>query len=260
MRTTAISLALIAVALAAIVAGYASGQAGTHPPAVVILHPSASPWVRAVLRGASDAVVDDLFSNDEVVVDRANTRASSYAERLAIVIGLCGESAPLDGQFLALGLPLTLDLDPHGTDAERSARYAHESNALLLIHVASPPSASTLAALRRRFGSFDGIASRVSAGMPQALARTGLFFFDERGDALEAPFTAAGVRLLARDATVDNRASPAYIAFMLDRAAIRSRSQGPLAVLMRPVPDSLEALETFAQTRSAELVALTQTR
>ena len=260
MRTAAVSLTFIALALAAIVGGYASGTAGTHPPQIVVLHPQASPHVRAVLRGASDAAVNDLFSDDDVVVERDGAQRSSSVPSLSFVIGLCGESAPLDGQFLQLGFPVTIDLDPNGPDAQRTARYAHEASALLFVHVSSAPSAATLKTLRARFGPIDGVASRDAGGMPAALAGTGLIFFDERGDANRASFEERAVRLLSRDTTVDNRASPAYIDFMLQRSAIRSRSQGPLVVLMRPVPDSLEALGEFSKTRSAEIVTLTQTR
>ncbi len=260
MRSTAVSLALIVLALAAIAGGYLSGTAGTHPPRTVVLHPSASPHVRAVLEGSSDAAVDDVFSNDDVVVDRRASSGTTYTPQVAVVIGLCGESAPLDGQFLELGVPVTLDLDPHGADADRTAKYAHESSAPLLIHVTAAPSAATLHALRRRFGPIEGVASQSSAGMAAALSGTGLVFFDERGDADPAAFAARGVRLLARDETVDNRAFSPYIDFMLDRAAIRARTQGPVVVVMRPVPVSLRALENFMQTRSAQIVPLTQAR
>ncbi|MBV8639168.1 MAG: divergent polysaccharide deacetylase family protein [Candidatus Eremiobacteraeota bacterium] len=261
MRTTAISLTVIALALAAILGGYASGQAGAHPPQIVVLHPVASPSVHAVAHGYSDSPIVDLFSSDDVVIDRAQTATSAwFPERLSLVIGLCGDSAALEGEFLKLGLPLAIDLDPRGAEAERVARYVNAQGLALLIHAGSPPAPSTLAELSKRFGHIDGIASRSSSGMASALRGTGLLYFDERGDADAHPFLVNGVRFIARDATVDDRSSPSYISFMLGRAAMRSEREGRMVVLMRPMPNSLAALTNFLGTRSAEIVALTQPR
>ena len=93
--------------------------------------------------------------------------------------------------------------------------------------------------------------------MATALAGTGLEFFDERGDADPAPFVAAHVRFVTRDATVDDRSAETYIEFMLARAAERSEHEGRLTVLMRPLPASLAALDAFLQTRSVQIAALT---
>ena len=96
--------------------------------------------------------------------------------------------------------------------------------------------------------------------MPRALRATGLLFFDERGDADARSFVMTGVRVVSRDATVDDHSSPSYISFMLDRAALRSEREGRVVVLMRPLPNSLAALTGFLETRSAQIVALTQPR
>jgi polysaccharide deacetylase 2 family uncharacterized protein YibQ len=261
MRTTAVSLAVSALALAAIFGGYVSGQAGARPPQIVVLHPVASPSVHALTHGYSDSAIADLFSDDDVVVDRAQTAASAWLpQRLAIVVGLCGQSAALDSEFLGLGLPLAIDLDPHGAEADRVARFITTQGLALLIHVGTPPSASMLHQFMKRFGHIDGIASRSATGMPEALRGTGLLFFDERGDTDARAFAMSGVRFVARDTTVDDRSSPAYISFMLDRAALRSEREGRTVVLMRPLPNSLAALTKFLETRSAEIVALTQPR
>ena len=130
----------------------------------------------------------------------------------------------------------------------------------MLIHVGTAPSKATLAGLSQRFGHIDGIASRDSTGMPDALRGTGLLFFDERGDADSHEFAMTGVRFTGRDTTVDDRSSPSYISFMLDRAAMRSQREGRMVVLMRPLPNSLAALTEFLGTRSAQIVALTQPR
>ena len=94
--------------------------------------------------------------------------------------------------------------------------------------------------------------------MPQALNGSGLVFFDERGDADRGDFATNGVQIVQRDTTVDDRTGAAYIRFMLDRAAMRSRKAGRMVALMRPLPSTLTALSAFAGTRSAEMVSLTQ--
>lgn len=261
MRTTAVSITVIALALAAILGGYFSGQAGARPPQIVVLHPVATPSVHAVTKGYTDSPIVDLFSEDDVVVDRAQTATSAWLpERLSFVVGLCGRSLALDAEFLRLGLPLAIDLDPHGSDAQHVASYVTAQGLALLIHVDSAPSAAVLADFKKRFGSFDGIASRTSDGMPQALRGTGLLFFDERGEADARRFAMTGIHVVSRDATVDDRSSPSYISFMLDRAALRSQREGRVVVLMRPLPNSLAALTRFLETRSAQIVALTQPR
>jgi polysaccharide deacetylase 2 family uncharacterized protein YibQ len=260
-KTNAVSLAFIAVALAAICGGYVSGAAGARPPQVVLLHPVASPNVHAVQHGYSDSPTVDLFSDDDVVVDRSHSANSSWLpQRLSIVVGLCGSSLAVDGEFLRLGLPIAIDLDPRAGDAVRVAHYVSQAGPVLLIHVNNPPSQAVLETLLHRFGRFEGIASRSSAGMAEALRGTGLMFFDERGDADPAQFAGSGVHVVSRDARVDDRSSPSYISFMLNRAAVRSQREGRVVILMRPLPNSLAALSDFLGTRSAEIVALTQPR
>jgi polysaccharide deacetylase 2 family uncharacterized protein YibQ len=259
MRTTIVSLAVIGLALVAIVAGYVSGEAGARPPAIAGVRPAPSREVVAVLRGASDSAVHDLFSNDDVVVERPAMDAANWLPaRLSIVVGLCGNSSVIDAQFLRLGVPLAFDVDPSGADAETTAKYAHASGDLVFVHYEHPPRAAEIASLRKRFEGIDGFASRDPSGMPRALARSGLAFFDERGDALETPFRDTGVTLYQRDATVDDRTARSYVGFMLARSAMRSERQGRLVVLVRPLVSSLDALESFEQTRSAQIVPLTQ--
>jgi hypothetical protein len=258
MRANALSLAVIVVALAAIAAGYAGGRSVARPPAIAVV-PGALPSRAPHLRDAIDERIDDVFSRDAVVVDRASAASMKWLpERLSVVVGLCGESAPIDATFLRAGLPFAFDLDPHAGDAVRSARLVRSQHALLLVHLSGAPSAQAIAALRARLGAFDGIASRTSAGMAEALRGTNLMFFDERGDANAAPFRANGVAIVSRDTTVDDRGAKSYVRFMLERAALRSSHEGRLVVLMRPLPDSLAALESFLATRSTQIVPLTQ--
>jgi polysaccharide deacetylase 2 family uncharacterized protein YibQ len=259
MRSTIVSLTFIGLALAAIVGGYLSGQVGARPPSVVQLHPRTSPSVKAVLHGASDSAINDAFSDDDVVVERPALGGSNWLpERLTFVVGLVGDSAVIDATFMRLNLPIAFDLDPHAPDALRVAKLIHDQGGVLLIHVGGAPSRATIVALRAQFGTIDGIASRSADGEPTALTGTGLWFFDERGDADPAAFRDAGVPFVSRDATIDDRTAPSYIAFMLERTAIRSQRQGRLVVLLRPKPNSLATLSDFAATRTAQIVALTQ--
>ncbi|MDE2481079.1 MAG: divergent polysaccharide deacetylase family protein [bacterium] len=261
MRTNALSLVVIALALLAIGAGFLGGAAGIHPPAVVTLRPAPVASTRAVLGGgASDAAVEDLFSDDDVVVERADVASAGWRPaRLAFVVGLCGWSARIEAAFLHAGVPFAFDLDPHAPQALAFARLAHDAGARIFVHVNQPPSAAELATLRATFGAFEGVASRDSAQMPRALAGTGLAFFDERGDADPHAFARARVPLLSRDVTADDRTSESYVRFMLERAAERSQHEGTLTVLIRPLPSSLEAFEQFAQTRSVQIAEPTPT-
>lgn len=257
MRSQAFWLAVIALALAAIAGGYLSGRA-TAPPLRRGVQPRVAASVHAVLRDPSDSSLNDLFSDDEVVVDRPPSVSARWLEpELAVVVGLCGRSPAADAAFIEIGIPLAIDLDPSAPQASDVAALARESNDLVLVHLDAAPTQAQLARLRKRFGDFSGVASRSSEGFVQSLDGTGLVFFDERGDADAAEFTAVGIPIAQRDATVDDRTARTYIRFMLDRAVARSRREGRSVIVMRPITQSLDALKALAATRSVQFVALT---
>ncbi|MHB8147435.1 MAG: divergent polysaccharide deacetylase family protein [Vulcanimicrobiaceae bacterium] len=244
--------ALIVLSLGVIVAGYLGGSRATPPPTASLRRSHATHS-----SDAAGAPVRDLFSNDDVVVERPQMAGLSWQpERLGIVIGLCGQSIAVESGFLGLGVPLSFDLDPHAAQAQGFAADVRAAGERLFIHVGHPPTGPQLTALRRRFGRFDGVASRESAGMAQALAGRSLAFFDERGDADARLFQTAGVPLEQRDVTADDRAAPAYIGYMLRRAAERSAYEGRVVVLMRPMLESLSALARFLHGHNAEIVDL----
>jgi len=254
---------LIAGALAAIVAGYVQGIMAAHPPATAALRASTRgpqrlpPALRALTHGGSGGAVVDQFSQDDVVVERRRDTATDWRnEQLAIAIGLCGESVAAGAGFVRLGVPLTFVLDPHASQAPAFAKMVRDANQTLYVQAGAPPSAATLASLHRTIGAFDGIAARDADGMALALRGSGLAFFDERGDADPSAFAAAGVVLVRRDVTADDRSAATYVSFMLSRAAGLSRRVGTVVVLLRPLPSSLEALRGFGTSRDVTIVAL----
>ncbi|HTA39847.1 MAG TPA: divergent polysaccharide deacetylase family protein [Candidatus Acidoferrales bacterium] len=257
-------LVLIAGALAAIVGGYVQGVMSAKPPPVATLRASAHeaknlpPVQRAIARNLSGGAVDDLFTQDDVVVERVRPAANNWHnEQLSIVVGLCGESIAAQSGFLRLGDPMAFIVDPHASQAAAFAKLVRDANQTLLVQVSAPPSAVTLASLHRNLGAFDGIAARNARGMAWVLRTSGLIFFDERGDSADSSeFATAGVTLFRRDVTADDRSAAGYVSFMLSRAAGLSRRVGTVVVLVRPLPSSLEALRTFDASRSVTLVAL----
>jgi polysaccharide deacetylase 2 family uncharacterized protein YibQ len=248
---------VIVLALAAIGAGYMSGASTARVPHHVTLAPHAAPSVHPVLRDPSDAAVVDLFSRDDVVVERARTVALRWAQpKLAIVVGLCGFSAAADARFAALSLPVAFDIDPDAPNAVQSAQLAREAHDLIFAHVGTAPTVAQLARLQHRLGHLDGIASRESDGFVQSLDGTGLMFFDERGDADADDFTRVGIPVVQRDVTADDRTAATYVRFMLQRAAQQSERDGRLVVLLRPHAGSLDALSALAATRTVDFVPL----
>ena len=140
MRSTVVYVSVIGLALSAIIGGYASGVSNAPVSPIVKLHPAPSPSVHAERAVSADAPVGDLFSDDDVVIDRPILpQAHWIPASLSVVIGLCGDSAAIDGAFLRLGMPVALDVDPHARDAERTARYVADG-ASAFIHVNAPPS------------------------------------------------------------------------------------------------------------------------
>jgi polysaccharide deacetylase 2 family uncharacterized protein YibQ len=258
MRSQAFWLAVIALALAAIIGGYVSGNATTPPP----LHRNASPRVaasvHAVTRDPSDAEVSDLFADDDVVVERPQRALTRWIEpQLSIVVGLAGNSPSLDAAFMQTKVPIAFDIDPSAAQATDVAELAREAGDVVLLHLEHAPTQTQLAQLKKRFGAFNGVASRITDGFVQSLDGTGLLFFDERGDADADEFSAVGIPIVQRDATVDDRTARSYIHYMLAREVQRSQLEGRSVVLMRPLAHSLDVLSALAATRSVQFVPLT---
>lgn len=265
MFRNAFWVAIIVAAAAAIVAGFVQGSLATHPPPFAQVRNSEHHTNRqtpafaiAALRGASQTRPSDTFAQDDVVVDRQRTASLQWQhESLAIVVGLCGQSIPIESGFLRLKFPLAFVIDPSGIAAAQFAQLVRANGDALLVQLSGAPSAGKLASLHAKLGRFDGIASRNADGMAAALQGSGLIYFDERGDAAGAhDFAQRKVAVVSRDTTADNRGSEGYVGFMLQNAAAMSRRSGPIVVFIRPLPSSLAALQTFADGHDVAFVAL----
>jgi polysaccharide deacetylase 2 family uncharacterized protein YibQ len=261
VRYEAFWLSVCGVALATIVAGYVSGQSSARlPQRAASSHPRPQPSVHAVLRDPSDSSVDDVFSDDDVVVERpALADITRWAQpRLSFVIGLCGYSASEDERFMQLPVPVAIVLDPAAPQAAEVAQLAREAHDLVLVHTQDAPTLAQLTRLRQRLGAFDGIAAQDAGPFAQALDGNALMYFDERGDADGDDFHRLDVPFAQRDVTVDDRTATTYIDYMLHRAVQRSERQGRLVVLMRPRPHSYAALRALADARTVEILPLRQ--
>jgi polysaccharide deacetylase 2 family uncharacterized protein YibQ len=193
------------------------------------------------------------------VIDRPQRATTRWIEpQLSIVVGLAGKSPSIDAAFMQTNVPIAFDIDPSAPEATDVVQLAHEAGDIVLLHLERAPTQTQLAQLRKRFGAFNGVASRTSDGFVQSLDGTGLIFFDERGDADADEFSAVGIQIVQRDATVDDRTARSYIHFMLAREVQRSQLEGRSVVLMRPLAHSLDALTALVATRSVQFIPLTQ--
>ncbi len=250
----------IALALTAIVAGYRSTRTVSVPRAAraTTRDPRrATPADRAQFRAdGPSAAVNDSFARDPVTVAHSGAAGVRWRrERLLVMVVGIGWSLPLESAFLASHLPLGFVIDPSAPYAIRAAALARAAGRSVYLQVARAPSPGQLAQLHVRFGRFAGVASRAPAGMARALQGAGLEFFDERGTADPAAFARAGVPLLQRAVTADDRTQPGYVRFMLRRAADVAQRFGPTVVLVRPFPTTLRALQALDGRSGIELVA-----
>ncbi len=251
-------LVTIALALTAIVAGYRSTQTVSAPPRAATRDPryakAADP---APFRadGPGTALHDSLARDPVTVARPAADGLRWRRERLLVMVVGIGWSLPLESAFLASHLPLGFVIDPSAPHAVRAAALARAAGRSVYLQLTRAPSPGQLAQLHVRFGRFAGVASRAPEGMARALQGAGIEFFDERGTADPAAFARAGVPLLQRAVTADDRTQPGYVRFMLHRAADVAQRFGPTVVLVRPLPTTLRALRALDGRSGIELVA-----
>jgi polysaccharide deacetylase 2 family uncharacterized protein YibQ len=254
-------IGLIVAALLAIGGGYAQGILSARPPPVAALRAARSeshvlPAVARERRLDGETAANDGFAGDDVVVDRPRPPAAEWRRgQLAVFVGLCGTSVAAESGFLRLGQPFAFIVDAHAPQARAFAQLVRDGGDELFVQIAQAPSQAEIAAVRRVVGTFDGVAGRDAAGVAAALRGTGLGYFDERGDADPQPFAAAGVPLVRRDVTADDRSGTGYIAFMFAQAAAISRRTGTVTVLVRPLPATLNALRRLTGAQDTAIVA-----
>jgi polysaccharide deacetylase 2 family uncharacterized protein YibQ len=255
---TWISLAVIAFAVTAILAGYASGIASLAAQTPVVAPSIPPPLSEGPIRGVrvaqSDELAADVFANDPVVAGAASaTNRAGDDARLAFVIVGCGRSLALETGFVTLAAPLTLVIDPDAPLARDVARVAAANGKTVYIQLDAPPSAAQLRRLRSVFPSMRGVAARIDPSgsfepvmFARALRGSGLRFFEEYGNgAARAAFAREGIGYASRLETVDDHLEPGYVRFMLAQTVALARGAGAVAVLARPHPATLDALRTL---------------
>lgn len=259
-----VSLLIIAFALCALAGGYFSGTAAV--PRISLHAPSPDPQTTMVpldlhaIRGLqvpqSDEVALDDFASDPAVVSSASGGDIQNAAHLSVIVVTCGHSAPLEMPFLSLDIPIAIVVDPDGPAARMMADAAASSAKTTFVQAGLPLTPSALQTLHGDFPRAAGVAARLqdvpSRDVLRTLRELQLSVFDEFGDVrrVRDAFRAAGVRYVARTITVDDHLQAGYVQYMLDQAVHLGRGT-TARIMMRPLPDSLRALQSvMAQAQS----------
>lgn len=253
-----VSLLVIFFALGAIAGGFISGASVAHvrSPAVAVVDVPASD-----VASQGDETADDAFSDDQVdTVPQIDSRIDAEAH-LAFVIVSAGHSVALESPFLALDMPLTVVVDPHGPASRTIAGLAQSAQKSVYIQLDDEDATGeTIPALLNTFPAMRGVAARFAPGsalraniraVAKAAARAHLGVFDEFADDshVRAAVVGFGASYAGRSLTVDNHLAPAYVAFMLDQAVRIARAR-PVIVMARPFPATLAAARRLAAASS----------
>lgn len=246
-------LLIIAFAVTALSGGFLSGRAAVPHFPVPVSKASIAPAPPISITGSipqTDELANDDFTNDAAVtVDGPAGDVRSDA-RLALAIVDAGHSAALESPFLALGVPVTLVIDPNGPAAATMLRAAHQGGGQAYVQAREPLNKAQIESLHAAFAGADGIAVRlqdvdtVSKDVCAALRALNWSVLDEYGTQSELAhrFSACGVGYVARSITVDDHVQRTYVAYMFGQAVHLAR--GRTAVVMaRPFPGTLRALE-----------------
>lgn len=249
-----VSLLVILFALGAIAGGFFSGTSVAHvreAPVPVVDVPASD------VASQGDETADDAFSDDQVdTVPQFDSSIDAEAH-VAFVVVSAGHSVALEAPFLALPLPLTLVIDPHGPESRSIAQLADSEGKTIYVQLGDDDAAGdTIPALQKAFPAMRGVAGRFARGgalranlsaLAKAAARAHLSVFDEVADdpQVRATVVRAGASYAGRSLTVDNHLAPAYVAFMLDQAVRIARAR-PVVVMARPFPATLAAARRLA--------------
>jgi polysaccharide deacetylase 2 family uncharacterized protein YibQ len=265
-------VAILAGSLACVAAGF-TGASNLHSETVAQLQALKvivpgdvqSRELTRQLVGAHSLVMDDDDPPpiDDVVVRRsgdwappADRSAVAQHPRLALIVTDCGHALPLDSQFAALPVPLTLALDPDGDSSSDLARALHDRPFLLSIPDAifDNPSDHALDAFSGRLAAFhpEGVVSPLSGSIDGSAAQRIVARLPDAsilvdgmagGDPTVYRFARErGLSGVTRDIVIDAHDDPHYVGFMLKQAASLALHTGVAVAVARSRPDTLAAI------------------
>jgi polysaccharide deacetylase 2 family uncharacterized protein YibQ len=204
----------------------------------------------------TDETADDAFSDDVVdTVPQAEARIDAVAH-VALVVVSMGHSVAIEAPFTQLPVAMTCVIDPHAPSAHDIADMAVNAGKAVYVQLDADATARDVAAVPATFPNAGGIAVRLAPDVRseetlktflRAAAAAHLAVFDEYGSQPRVMRIARQLQVAyaGRSITVDNHLGAAYVDFMLEQAVRIARSQR-VAVMARPVPSTLAALQNLA--------------
>jgi polysaccharide deacetylase 2 family uncharacterized protein YibQ len=150
-------------------------------------------------------------------------------------------------------------IDPDASAAQTLADAAAAAGKTSFVQVAAPLTLSRVQTLRAQFPHASGVAARLQSAPSRDVLRNlreqHLAVLDEYGDAnVHKAFRTAGVAYVSRTITVDDHLQSAYVQYMLGQAVHLGRGSKAI-VMMRPLPDTLRALQTVIADARSDAVA-----
>lgn len=211
------------------------------------------------------------------------------APRLVIVIDDLGESTAVARRLAGLPFPVTFSVLPYNTKAREVADMARQKNLELLLHLPCEPEGyplkadsgpgtlradmspeeleRTLAANLARLPEVDGVNNHMGSRLTQNrkamhiilahLKGRGKFFLDSvttPKTCVASVSAALGMRQYRRHIFLDNTPKEHAILLQLKKAETLARKNGMAVVIGHPYPSTLAALESWARTRSSEII------
>ena len=287
MRTW-LSVVVIGFSLLALGAGYLNGSGTAAPARNVQSHTLPEVSDRIVepvdfprsLHGAhsfdAGEASSDALDGDPVLSDAHASSDLSREAPLTLVLAHAGESLQLESGFIELPVPMTVCVNPSGASARDVADLARQNGKTVYAELLPPPGGYTeknvreaVASAHSTLGAFSGIAARFSDderddGIEFAAFARGLrgqphavFFIDGENETLREAARKFGFTERGRDIAIDRREEPAYVDFMLTQAVGIARARGYAAMMARPHPESLAALQRLVSRASRDGVKFT---
>lgn len=214
---------------------------------------------------------------------------SGSAPRLVIVIDDLGESTAVARRLAGLPFPVTFSVLPYNTKAREVAAVARQKNLELLLHLPCEPEGypqkadsgpgtlrvdmspeeleRILAANLARLPEVDGVNNHMGSRLTQDRKAMHIILAHLKGrgklflDSVTTPKTcvasvsaALGMRQYRRHIFLDNTPKEHAIMLQLKKAETLARKNGTAIVIGHPYPSTLAALESWAKTRSSEII------